>query len=401
MTEDYISNSALITADNNNPRLDLTGWSDIRFINNHGIYSIYTAVRYGRKYFIKTLIDKYRDLPEWQRLIFKEFELGIKLDYPGIARTVSWESIPGIGEAVVMEYVEGLQLNHWLDSAKRSRQERLGVVIQIAEAISYIHSLGISHRDLKPDNILVTNKGNIVKIIDFGLGDADDFVVYKHSAGTASFGAPEQITGKEPDVSMAADIYSLGKIMEKMLPQIRFRNLIRKCLREESSARPTAECVLKSLNKKSHSYIVVIAVAVIALLSGSIYNYKLLQSNKHLLTRQQTVAPDTVYVQRVDTVLIEVPGKPSESAIKAVWDKAIKDIDPQIKFIATYDFPDKKSHLDDIENIIPLWQEHLYYSFLEIGCTEDFAQEKRKELARYMRRRLKEFSAAKADTIAY
>lgn len=401
MTDNYISNSALITADNNNPRLDLTGWSDIRFINNHGIYSIYTAVRYGRKYFIKTLIEKYRDLPEWQRLIFKEFELGIKLDYPGIARTVSWESIPGIGEAVVMEYVEGQQLNQWLDSAKRSRQERLGVVIQIAEAISYIHSLGISHRDLKPDNILVTNKGKIVKIIDFGLGDADDFVVYKHSAGTASFGAPEQITGKEQDVSMAADIYSLGKIMEKMLPQIRYRNLIRKCLRDESSARPTAECVLKSLNKKSHSYVVIIAVAVIALLSGSIYNYKLLQNNKHLLTRQQTVTPDTVYVQRVDTVLIEVPGKPSESAIKAVWDKAIKIIDPQIKFIATYDFPDKESHLDDIENMIPLWQEQLYYSFLEIGCTEDFAKAKRKELARYMRRRLKEFSAAKADTIAH
>ena len=389
-------------ADNSDPRLNITRWGDIKSIGHHGIYSIYTAVRYGRRYFIKSLAEKYRDLPEWQRLLFKEFELGIKLDHPGIARTVSWEIIPGIGEAVVMEYVEGQELSQWLGSAKRGWRERLGIVKQIAEAIGYIHSLGISHRDLKPDNILVTNNGNIAKIIDFGLGDADDFVVYKHSVGTKSFGAPEQTVGHELEASMAADIYSLGRIMEKMLPQIRYRYLIRRCLREDCSARPTADKILKSLNKKSRGSVVVTAVAVIALLSGFIYNYKLLQSNRHLLTRQKTVTADTVYVQRVDTVRVEVPVEPSESAIKAVWDKAIKDIDPQIEFFATYDFPDKESHLDDIENLIPQWQEHLYYSFLEIGCSEELAQTKRRELAKYMRRRAKEFRAAKnalTDTI--
>lgn len=194
--EDYSCNSAMTAKedyDQSNPRLRVAEWSDVKLIRRHGFCMVYSATRYGRKYFLKSLAEDYRELPEWQRLLFKEFELGVQFDHPAIARTVAWELIPATGETLVMEYVDGLELRDWLKSDKaRDRQERLNVVRQIAEALVYIHSMGVSHRDLKPDNILVTHKGCRVKIIDFGLGDGDDFVVYKRSVGTQAFGAPSR-----------------------------------------------------------------------------------------------------------------------------------------------------------------------------------------------------------------
>ena len=397
MFDKHTSNSALIAIDADNPRLTVAQWSDIRLVGQHGVYSIHTAVRYGRKYFIKGLGEEYRNLPEWQRLLFKEFELGIKFDHSGVARTVSWETIPGIGEAVVMEFVDGQELRQWLLESKRTRSQKLGVVIQIAEALEYIHSLGISHRDLKPDNILITHKGGVAKIIDFGLGDSDDFVVYKHSVGTKSFGAPEQTISNEQETSMAADIYALGRIMKIMLPQLRYHPLINRCLRRDSHSRPTAAEVLKSLKKKHHARaIAILIIAVAAMATGGVYYSRLLQNIERLSAQHHDTVTETSYIQRVDTLRVEVPGMPSESAIQAVWNNAIKDIDPQIKFYATYDFPDKQPHINDIEQqIIPAWQEHLYYSMLGIGCTEEVARQKRRELETYIRRRTKEFLATK------
>ncbi|MDE6514233.1 MAG: serine/threonine protein kinase, partial [Muribaculaceae bacterium] len=248
-------NSALIVGSDNvgsNPRLKLSQWSDLKPLGDHGAYSLYTATRYGRKYFIKTLIARYRSLPQWQRLLFKEFELGISLDHPAIARTIGWEIIPQVGEALVMEYIDGLELRHWLESDKgHDPKARVAVVEQIAQALDYIHSAGISHRDLKPDNVLITHRGNRVKLIDFGLGDGDDFVVYKLSAGTKSFGAPEQMAGSEQEAASAADIYALGKIMELLLPEKKYRPIINRCLQADPQARPSATAVLQLLRKKS------------------------------------------------------------------------------------------------------------------------------------------------------
>lgn len=380
-----------------NPRLIFSEWSDLRPVGHHGVYALYTATRYGRKFFIKSLSENYRGLPEWERLLFKEFELGVQIDHPCIARMTAWEVIPGIGESIVMEYVDGSELRHWLDTATgRDRSSRLGVVRQIAEALVYIHAMGISHRDLKPDNILVTHKGNRVKIIDFGLGDSDGFIVYKHSTGSSAFGAPEQMPGKSSEASMSADIYSFGKIMSMMLAGRRYRSLIRKCLRGEASARPSAPEVLKYLNRnrRNRIFVVVVSLFMVLISVGMFYISGLSRHTPAERILHQPAHKDTVYLNKIDTVKIEVAGKPSESAIKAVWDKAIKDIDPQIKYYATFEFPDQKDRSSDFESIIKQWQDHLYFSMLEIGCTEATAQAKRKELGNYMRRRFREFKAA-------
>lgn len=390
--KDCSCNSAIIVAEHSghdNPRLAATGWCNIKLIGIHGVYAIYTANRYGRKYFIKSLAEKYKNLQEWQRLLFKEFELGIQIDYPAIARTISWEELPEIGEAIVMEYVSGLELRDWLKSDKaHSKKERLNIVKQIADALKYIHSINISHRDLKPDNILVTHKGNNVKIIDFGLGDGDDFIVYKQAAGTEVYGAPEQMKGKENEATTGADIYSLGKIMQIMLPGLRYRRLIRRCLRTDATARPSAAEVVKSLNSPHHVKYVAAGLLLGTLLTAAslFYNRGTAKNNGDMIPQQSKTITDTLYIQKTDTIKIEIPGKPSESAIKAIWDKTLKDLEPQIEYYATFDSPNT-----EIEDVISTGGELLYYNLLGINCPEETAAAKRKELENYMRHRIRHY----------
>lgn len=119
----------------------------------------------------------------------------VQLDHPNIVRVSSKEVNEEFGPCIVMEYIDGVTLDQFLDT-KPSRQARRKVVDQLVDALAYIHGKQIVHRDLKPSNILITRNGNNVKIIDFGLSDADDYAILKQTAGTLKYMAPEQINGR-------------------------------------------------------------------------------------------------------------------------------------------------------------------------------------------------------------
>src|SRR5690606_21914525 len=125
---------------------------------------------------------------------------------------------------LVMERVHGEPITAWADARRLGVEARLGLFLQVAEAIGYAHRRLVVHRDLKPSNILVTEDAEgkaRVKLLDFGiarlLGDGGDgaWTQTDHRRLTPAYAAPEQVRG-EP-VTTATDVYALGVVLYELL----------------------------------------------------------------------------------------------------------------------------------------------------------------------------------------
>ncbi|WP_201456531.1 serine/threonine-protein kinase [Chlamydia sp. 17-3921] len=117
---------------------------------------------------------------------------------------------------MVMEYVEGFSLRHCILSQFIALPRAINILLAIVEAVQYLHSQGIFHKDIKPENILVTLQGQI-KLIDFSLSAWESETASVHPAvlGTPYYMSPEQRQG-EP-FSSSSDIYSLGVLAYELI----------------------------------------------------------------------------------------------------------------------------------------------------------------------------------------
>lgn len=185
------------------------------YCSTHGATEIHAATRYGKRFALKGLKKEYSDDPIHNMCMAKEFEIGITLDHPNIRRTLGYENVDGLGKRIILEYIDGISLSTILSEGNISPEEASSIVLQISDALKYLHSKQIFHRDLKPDNILISHQGGHVKLIDFNLSDRNDYVVLKQPAGSKRYMAPEQ---SRPDAMPTAegDLYSLGVIMKEL-----------------------------------------------------------------------------------------------------------------------------------------------------------------------------------------
>src|SRR5207247_1259210 len=127
-----------------------------------------------------------------------------------------------------MQYIEGETLAEKMEREPLELSTSLAVAMQAAEGLAEAHAHGLIHRDLKPQNIMITARGQ-VKILDFGLAkqmhssDSVDFEAPTetllstpgHVVGTMPYMSPEQVQGEPLDAS--SDIFSLGVILYEML----------------------------------------------------------------------------------------------------------------------------------------------------------------------------------------
>ena len=154
-------------------------------IAEHGMYILVKAKRLGKWFKLKALSGQFASDYLHRELLKKEFELGFPLEHPNVVRTYDFVHDLELGDCIVQEYVQGVRLDEWLPTASKKAQRR--AVGQILDAIAYFHLQGVVHRDLKSSNILITDNGADVKIIDFGLSDADRYAILKQPAGRLVF----------------------------------------------------------------------------------------------------------------------------------------------------------------------------------------------------------------------
>lgn len=201
-------------------------FTEVHLISEGDINILGKGKRYGRWWLLKGLLPDLSELTQYVEMLHKEFELLMKAQHPGIVQATGLEEVPGLGECIVMEYVEGSTLKEVMEQGLSSRTAAR-LMDELTDAVAYIHSLGIVHRDLKPSNIIVT-QGDHVKLIDFGLADTHAHAFLKQSAGTERYMSPEQAAGGKPDARN--DIYSLGVIMQGMPLSWTYRRSIARCL---------------------------------------------------------------------------------------------------------------------------------------------------------------------------
>ena len=148
----------------------------------------------------------------------REEEIGKLMDHPGVMKVFSDDDRSRV--YMVMEWVEGRLLRKILAEQPKLPTERaIGITLRILDALDYIHSRGVVHRDMKPENVMVDKDDNI-KIIDFGIaGSAGSrrltFAKFSPTMGTPDYISPEQVKGQRGDAR--SDLYGLGVMFYEML----------------------------------------------------------------------------------------------------------------------------------------------------------------------------------------
>jgi serine/threonine-protein kinase len=122
---------------------------------------------------------------------------------------------------IIMEYVNGMSLSGCIKAGKFDINHKISIIQQIAETLECVHRHGVLHRDIKPDNILITDD-LFVKITDFGICHVPEssLTMPEQALGSPAYMAPESFeTGTKPDTK--TDIFSLGVVSYEMLTGIK------------------------------------------------------------------------------------------------------------------------------------------------------------------------------------
>ena len=148
------------------------------------------------------------------------------MDHPNVAKVLDGGSTATGRPYFVMELVRGIPITEYCDKNKLSLRKRLDLFSQVCQAVQHAHQKGLIHRDLKPNNVLVSTQDDRprAKVIDFGVAKATQsqltdktlFTQFHQMVGTPLYMSPEQADG-DLDIDTRTDVYSLGVLLYELL----------------------------------------------------------------------------------------------------------------------------------------------------------------------------------------
>tara|TARA_R110000823_G_scaffold27609_8_gene80345 strand:+ start:1360 stop:3078 length:1719 start_codon:yes stop_codon:yes gene_type:complete len=191
-------------------------------IGEGGMAQVYRAFdpQINRTAAMKILKVEHCDDPERRQRFVREGKAAGALAHPHIVTVFDAGEIDG-SPFILMELIEGKTLGERLqEGARMSVDQILHLAMQIASALDYAHAKGVVHRDLKPDNIVLSGDGQSAKIADFGIARVEtlseqDSTQVGMMLGTPRYMSPEQANGDRVDGR--SDLFTLGVILYEMI----------------------------------------------------------------------------------------------------------------------------------------------------------------------------------------
>jgi non-specific serine/threonine protein kinase/serine/threonine-protein kinase len=203
----------------------LGAWRITAAIGRGGMGVVYRAERadaaFQKDVAIKVVRSGLQSAPILERFHRERATLAA-LDHPNIARLVDGGATTEGEPYFVMDFVDGVPIDVYCDRRRLTVRERLTLFHAVSDGVRYAHEHLVVHRDVKPDNILVSGEGQpklldfgVAKILSEGPGPADDAAAAATWLMTPDFASPEQMSGRP--VTMATDVYSLGVLLHVLL----------------------------------------------------------------------------------------------------------------------------------------------------------------------------------------